>query len=409
MTGRMKLKVSPYAWVSFAMIVGVMGTALISPLYALYKEAWQLQTSDVSFIYVVYMGGALSGLLFLGRLPDRVGFLPMMKGGLTLALAGTVISLLAWDMSSLSIGRFIVGVASSMVTTSSTIGLARLSRGGNMQRVAMMTGFLMAFGFGLGPLVGGIFGQWVPEPLVSTYVPTVLLAVMALAALYRLSLPAQARPETAARRLAWRDALPRLTLPDRKDSGAFMLTCCLPFLAFGVFGLYASMAPLFLDQLVPWKGPVVSGTAIALILFCSATAQVLAGRLPTRYCGASGLAALALSNALLMLNLWRSSAVLFSLGVLLTAAGHGMAMLAGMSMVNRLATAANRSGLLATYLVTGYVGSMVPMMTIGWIADHWGLTVAVYSFCTFVIAIGSVVAVLFLGHARMRAPQPERS
>ena len=35
----MKFKPSPFAWVSFAMIVGVMGTALISPLYALYKEA----------------------------------------------------------------------------------------------------------------------------------------------------------------------------------------------------------------------------------------------------------------------------------------------------------------------------------------------------------------------------------
>ncbi|MGO1766110.1 MAG: MFS transporter, partial [Advenella sp.] len=141
----MKLKISPFAWVSFAMIVGVMGTALISPLYALYKEAWQLQTSDISLIYVMYMGGALSGLLFLGRLPDRVGFRPMMQTGLALVLLGTAISLIAWNMTSLNIGRFIVGVASSMVTTSATLGLSKLSRHGNVQRVAMMTGFLMAF------------------------------------------------------------------------------------------------------------------------------------------------------------------------------------------------------------------------------------------------------------------------
>jgi len=67
----MQLKGSPFAWVSFAMIVGVMGTALISPLYPLYQEAWQLETSDISLIYVVYMAGALSGLLFLGRLPGN--------------------------------------------------------------------------------------------------------------------------------------------------------------------------------------------------------------------------------------------------------------------------------------------------------------------------------------------------
>src|SRR5690606_16817184 len=179
----MKLKGSPYAWVSFAMIVGVMGTALISPLYALYKEAWQLQASDISLIYVIYMGGALCGLLFLGRLPDRLGFRPMMVFGLTLALIGTAFSLIAWNMASLNVGRFLVGVASSMVTTSATLGMARLSRSDNTQHVAMMTGFLMAFGFGLGPLLGGIVGQWAPAPLTIAYVPTLILGALGLTAL----------------------------------------------------------------------------------------------------------------------------------------------------------------------------------------------------------------------------------
>ncbi|MYN12134.1 MFS transporter [Pusillimonas sp. TS35] len=397
----MKLKISAYAWVSFAMIVGVMGTALISPLYALYKESWHLQASDISIIYVVYMGGALCGLLFLGRLPDRVGFRPMMQCGLALALLGTFISLVAWDMASLCVGRIIMGVASSMLTTSATVGLSRLSRSGDIQRVAMMTGFLMAFGFGLGPLVGGIIGQWGPAPLVSTYVPTLFLGVLGLAALFRLTLPDYASHQ-AGLSLNVHDVLPRLTWPGRDTSRAFLLTCCLPFLAFGVFGLYASMAPLFLDQLLPWHGPVVSGTAIALILFASAAVQMMAGRMPTYYCGTAGLISLALSNLTLMLNLWASSAVLFALGVLLTAVGHGLCMLAGMSMVNRLATSGNRSGLLATYLVIGYIGSMIPMMGIGWIADHWGMDVAVNTFCIFVIATAGSAAVFFYRNPHMR-------
>lgn len=140
------------------MIVGVMGTALISPLYALYKETWQLQTSDISLIYVIYMGGALCGLLFLGRLPDRVDFRPMMQWGLALSLLGTFASMMAWNMGSLIAGRFIVGIASSMLTTSATLGLSSLAPPGQVQRTAVITGFLMAFGFGLGPLLGGIMG-----------------------------------------------------------------------------------------------------------------------------------------------------------------------------------------------------------------------------------------------------------
>lgn len=387
------------------MIVGVMGTALISPLYALYKEAWQLQTSDVSLIYVVYMGGALFGLLFLGRLPDRLGFRPMMQIGLILVLIGTAITLLAWNVASLNIGRFIVGVASSILTTSSTVGLARLSRHSNPQHIAMMTGFLMAFGFGLGPLLGGIIGQWAPAPLVSTYLPTLLLGALGLAALLRLQLPKKITAGSG-KPFRPRDILPSLTWPEPNASGPFVLTCFLPFLAFGVFGLYASMAPLFLDRLLPWHGPVVSGTAIALILFSSAIVQMLAGRLPTRICGAVGLLSLALSNAILMANLWASSTLLFTSGVMLTALGHGLCMLAGMSMINVLATSGNRSGLLATYLVAGYIGSMVPMMGIGWIADYWGMNVAVCAFCTMVITVGLPVAVLFHRHPRMRLGKP---
>lgn len=397
----MKLKVSPFVWVSFAMIVGVMGTALISPLYALYKETWQLQASDVSLIYVIYMGGALGSLLFLGRLPDRAGFRKVMQGGLVLALLGTLISMCAWSMTSLIVGRVFVGIASSMLTTSATLGLSLLSRPGQMQRVAMVTGFLMALGFGLGPLVGGIMGQWVPYPLVTTYIPTLVLGALGMYALTRLELPESAQPQHT-QPLRWADVLPKLTWPQSSDSLAFVLTSALPFLAFGVFGLYASMSPLFLDKLVPWHGPFVSGTAIAVILLASACVQIMAGRLPTHWCGAGGLIGLALSNGLLMTNLWAGSAILFALGVALTAVGHGMSMLAGMSMINRIAQPGNRSGLLSTYLVIGYIGSMVPMMAIGWIADHWGMNVAVSTFCVFVMLLASVVAVFFQRHPRMR-------
>ena len=391
----MKLKGSPYAWVSFSMIVGVMGVALITPLYALYKEAWQLQASDISLVYVIYMMGALLGLLFLGRMPDRVGFRPMMQCGLMLVLLGTFICMIAWDMTSLSIGRFIVGIASSMMTTSSTLGLSKVSPSGNMRRVAMMTGFLLAFGFGLGPLLGGLIGQWASSPLRVTYIPTMLLGALGLAVLFVLKLPRRALLLDGDA-FSWRDVLPKLTWPEAEMSRAFALTCSLAFLAFGVFGLYASMAPLFLDELLPWHGPVVSGTAIGLILFASAGVQVAAGRLPIHWCGAAGLVGLALSNASMLVNLWASSAMLFGTGVLLTAIGHGLCMLAGMSMINRLAIPANRSGMLATYMVIGYIGSMMPMMGMGWIADHWGMAAAVRIFCILTILVSIPLAVLFL-------------
>src|SRR5690606_41862824 len=95
--------------------------------------------------------------------------------GLILVLAGTFLPLIAWDLVCLCFGRFVVGVASSLLTTRSALGLARLVSPRHKSRLGMITSIVMVSGFGLGPLVGGLFGQWVPHPLITTYLPTLLL------------------------------------------------------------------------------------------------------------------------------------------------------------------------------------------------------------------------------------------
>ena len=42
----------------FSMCIGVMRTALASPLYPLYQQAWGLQPSHITQIFVTYMLGA---------------------------------------------------------------------------------------------------------------------------------------------------------------------------------------------------------------------------------------------------------------------------------------------------------------------------------------------------------------
>ncbi|MEX8195124.1 MFS transporter [Comamonas guangdongensis] len=321
-----------------------------------------------------------------------------------------MVSMLAWNMGSLIVGRFMVGVSSSLITISGTIGLTALagSGRGSSQRLAMVASFLNVLGFGLGPLIGGIVGQWGPRPLLSAYIPTLLLGAVGVYALLALRLPSHAQQAAQGQGgLRWQDCMPRLTWPARADGQAFVLSCGYPFVAFGVFGLYASMAPLFLKRMVSWHGPLVSGTAIAVILLVSAGIQLLAARLPVHRCGLLGMLALALSNALLMLNLQAGSTLIFIVGVALTAPGHGMSMLAGMTMVGRIAGPDNRAGLLSTYQVIGLLGSMLPMMAVGWIADHWGINAAVAAFACLVMVLGTVLGLAFARHPRMRAAAQE--
>lgn len=311
---------------------------------------------------------------------------------------GTLASMLASNVLILDGGRFMVGIASSMLTTSASVGLVQLSvKNGNLQRAATITSLLIAFGFGLGPLVGGIMGQWLPSPLRTTYIPTLLLGLFAVVALGRLDIEdgRKGRPD-------FRDFLPKLVWADRPRSLVFFLSSLCAFIAFGIFGLYASMVPVFLRDMLPWHGPFVSGTSIAMILFLSAGVQLFAGRLPTRWSGFAGLLLLASGLALLLSDMWLHSVPVFILSVLVTATGHGMSTLAGITMVNRLADTHNRSGMISTYLMIGYIGSMLPLLLMGWMADRWGMDCALTVFCSFMMALCVTVAVSFFRHPGVR-------
>ena len=227
-----------------------MGTALASPLYPLYQARWDLLPSHITGIYVAYMLGALASLLFLGRLSDRFGFLPVLRSGLMLVTAGVVLSALAWNVPSFVVSRVAIGIASGMITTSASVGLTQLSRSGNVQHASAMTSFAMSLGFGLGPLVGGVLAQWLPQPLVTAYVPSLGLGALAVYALYQVQVAAPV-PAQAGAPQRLRDWLPRITLPLPAVRRPFFIACFGAFCAFGIFGLYASLAPSFMGQMLP--------------------------------------------------------------------------------------------------------------------------------------------------------------
>ena len=373
----------PFAWVCFAMCVGVMGTALASPLYPLYQARWGLLPSHITGIYVAYMLGALASLLFLGRLSDRFGFLPVLRSGLMLVTAGVLLSALAWNVPSFVISRVAIGIASGMITTSASMGLTQLSRSASVQHASAMTSFAMSLGFGLGPLVGGVLAQWLAQPLVSAYVPSVLLGVLAVYALYQVQIPCKAVPTTATASAAQslRNWLPRITLPQPALRRPFFIASLGAFSTFGIFGLYASLATSFMGQMLPWHGPAVSGMSIAMILFLSAGVQWLARPIHTKTCLVWGLCLLAVGNLWLMATTYTNWPLLFIFSVLTTAAGHGLTNLAGIAVVNKVARPDNRAGLLSSYLVVGYIGTTAPILGVGWLSDHIGLPLAIVTFC----------------------------
>ncbi len=257
-----------FLMISLALCIGTIGTALASPLYPIYQQLWQLLPSQITYIFVAYMFGCLTTLLFLGRSSNSFGFIRTLQIGLLFAVVGLTLSVFASTTYLLGFGRFIIGIASGLISTSAMLGLIYTIPDSHKQNAAQLSSIITVIGFGLGPFIGGAIAQFSDRPLVTPYLPVIVAAIISLMSLFTIkTMRFERQPFSIA---------PHLQLPEAQFKKLFYIASFTAFCAFGSFSLFASLAPSFIRDVIPWHGPLVSGATIASILMVSAIVQFIA-------------------------------------------------------------------------------------------------------------------------------------
>lgn len=390
----------PFVLVALALAAGTMGATMASPLYPLYEQSWALRHSTITILYVVYMVGVLAAFLFLGRLSDHLGPVAVLKAGCALLLAGLLVSACSSGVYGLASGRGIIGIASGMITTAATLGLFALEPGG-VRHASLVASTTTMAGFGLGPFVSGLLAQFAPAPLIIPYVVIIVPVAVILCWLLAIRIP---RLRSEGHVLSF---LPHLGLPQVAARPGFLVAALAVFSAYAMFSLLASLAPSFLAVLLHWRGPAISGTAVAAVLFCSALVQLPARRLPLHLSLGLSLVFMIAGMLLLAFAIRASSGVFFILSDVSIGLGHGLAFMSGLGLVDRVSASKQRSGILATFLCIAYLGTILPILAAGYMADSFGLENAVTAFCLTFTAI----CVVLLPLARITLKQsliPER-
>lgn len=396
MTGDRPASWIPFILIALALAAGTMGATMASPLFPLYEQAWGIRHSDITVIYVVYMAGVLAAFLFLGWMPGVLGPVPVLRIGAGVLLAGLLISALAPGPAVLAVARLVIGIASGMVTTAATLGLIGAEPGG-VRRAPIVTSSVTMAGFGAGPLVCGLVAQFAPWPLVTPYLVVAVPIAAILAGLCRIH-PGHRRSGRVSLR-------PHLGLPVRRSVPGFLVAGLAVFTAYALFSLLAALAPSFLTLILPWSGPAVTGMAVAAVLFCSALVQIPLRRLPPRR--SLPIALMLLTVGVLLLAgamAWRS-AIAFVLADIAIGMGHGLSFMAGVGLVNLVSPENRRAGNFATFFCIAYLGTIVPILAVGWLADAVGLGPAVIWFSLFfaLLCLAALpVAPAMLRPARLR-------
>jgi hypothetical protein len=212
----------------------------------------------------------------------------------------------------------------------------------------------MTAGFGLGPSVAGAIAQWAPAPTVLPYLPHMVLMVAVLAVLWPNVAPAamQSVPAAASTRVGifGRPRFRRVVVP------LAPWVFAAPTIAF-------ALLPDVIGVADHRDGIVLAAAITALTALAGVLIQPLARRLDSSGPATSGVVGLLVLAAGLGLGMAAVASdrawVLVPCGLVLGSA-YGLCLVAGLTEVQRLATAAELARATSVYYALTYLGFTAP-------------------------------------------------
>src|SRR6185436_17033531 len=168
------------ATVASTFAVAMAATTVITPLYPGYVADFGLSSLEVTIVFAAYGAAVMLSLALFGRLSDHYGRKPPLGAALVVAIAAMAVFLVAQNLGMLLLGRVLIGLTAGVYTGTCTAWLVDLCP--DRVRAAKIAIAANLGGLGLGPLLGGILGQWAPHPLRLVYAVELVLLVLGLIA-----------------------------------------------------------------------------------------------------------------------------------------------------------------------------------------------------------------------------------
>jgi MFS family permease len=369
--------------VAYVFAAVIMGTAVPSPLYAIYQRQWHFSAGILTLIFAVYAVAVLATLLLAGRASDQAGRKPVMAAALGFSTASTVLFILAASPGWLYPARILSGVSAGLMTGTATAALTELIRESDARRASLVSVAANSGAAAVGPLMAGLFAEYLPQPTVRVFEAYLgLLAAAALALAFV--------PETVGRRERPSLRFTGLAVPadGRRE---FIAAGVAAFAAYALNGVFASLAPGFTTAMLHHANYALAGAVTCLFFVAGTVAALSLARFNSRPVLLTGLGLFPVGLVLLVAAMSAASLTLFLIAAVTGGSSFGALVIGSLSAANRLALPESRAQVLSGYYVFAYAGLAVPVIGVGVASDYVGDFRAVLG-CSIVLAVLCVLA-----------------
>lgn len=378
-----------------------------TPLLVMYREVSHLSALTVNVLLGAYVLGIVPALLIGGPLSDRFGRRPLLLPAAPLGIVGSlVLALGPASVPALAVGRVLSGLALGLVMAVGTTWIAELSAAeGDAGSGARRASLPLTLGFLLGAGVAGALAQWGPWRTATPYLLHAVVTVAAGAAVLCVPETHAARP--AGERTPLRDDLRVPAVAHRR-----FLRVVVP-LAPWVFGAVGSAYAVLPGLMRRHSGgmPIAFSALLTVItLACGFGVQAVGRLIDTHRSARASVVALVMMVVGMALAAWASATLLLPVVVLAAAVlgcGYGLALVAGLSEVQRIATPDDLAGLTAVYYSVAYLGFFIPAI-LAWLSTRWAYPAMFGGGVVVALVCLGVVAAAWQAHLPTRDEAPAR-
>ena len=358
--------------VAAGMFAVAWGGNEFTPLLVMYRLDHGFSAFTVYTFLFAYVIGIVPALLIGGPLSDRVGRRPVMLPAAAIAAVGSLLIAFGPDSSALLIaGRVFTGVALGIgmaVGGSWVKELSALDPASGVAAGARRAAMSLTAGFALGAGVAGVLAQWAPWPTHLAYLVHVTICVAAGLAMFSAPETRSPVPHRDRGRL-----IDDLKIPAASHRRFLLVVVPLAPWVFGSASVaYAVLPSLLADE--SGRHPIALSALMSVTALGAGFAiQSVARRIDTPLGARGAIVALAILVVGMLLAAWAAATLMVWVALIAAAVlgcGYGMALVAGLLEVQRIAGPDDLAGLTAVFYSLTYLGFAVPAI-LSTLTERW--------------------------------------